>query len=250
MKPRTVKSPDIHLVKSRDKSCHQCEAYMDCLCATVGAEASARLKPLSVQDGPFLENDLLVRRGDKFGVFYIVQSGVLRCETVSISGRRKVKWFYFPGDLVGMEAMSSGQWPADLAVVKTTMVCKIPSAELSKAAQQFPQIQQQLFSLFGQRILNQEYSLATDYSEAAKARVLEYVLRLYERLQGSEFVSGSVIELPMTKTELSSYLGMTPETLSRILNRLEAENLIGNQQQSIDLRDRARLLASLEFAQR
>ncbi len=241
---------DIHLVKSQEKSCLECDGYMKCLCAGVDPEVSAKLKPLSVQAGPFLENDLLVRRGDRFSAFYIVQSGVLRSETVSISGRRKVKWFYFPGDLVGMEAMSSGQWPADLAAVKTTRVCKISAQALTEVAQHCPQIQQQLFSLFGERILNQEYSLATDFSEAAKARVLEYVLKLYERLQDTEFVSGSIIDLPMTKTELASYLGMTPETLSRILNKLEAEDLIGNQPQSIDLRDRTQLLVSLEYAQR
>lgn len=175
---------------------------------------------------------------------------MLRSETVSVSGRRKVKWFYFPGHLVGMEATSSGQWPTDLAVVKTTRLCKISASGLAKVAQYSPQIQQRLFSLFGERILNQEYSLATDFSEAAKARVLEYVLKLYERLQGTEFVSGSIINLLMTKTELASYLGMTPEALSRILNKLEVEKLIANQTQSIDLRDRARLLVSLEYAQR
>lgn len=243
-------TPDIHLVKSHEKNCFQCDAYVKCLCTGLDPEVTAKLKPLSVQAGPFLENDVLVRRGDRFNAFYIVQSGVLRSETVSISGRRKVKWFYFPGDLVGMEAMSVGRWPADLAVVKTTRVCKISARALTGIAQHYPQVQQQLFSLFGERILNQEYSLATDFSEAAKARVLEYVLKLYERLLDTEYVSGSIIDLPMTKTELASYLGMTPETLSRILNKLEAEDLIVNQPQSIDLRDRARLQVSLEYAQR
>lgn len=250
MKGAKPATPDIHLVKSQEKDGSQCDGYMKCLCAGVDPEAAARFKPLVTQAGPFLENDLLVRRGDKFNAFYIVQSGVLRSETVSISGRRKVKWFYFPGDLIGMEAMSSGQWPADLAVVKTTSACKVSVRVLAEAAQHCPPIQQQMFSLFGERILDHEYSLATDFSEAAKARVLDYVLKLYERLQGTEFVSGSIINLPMTKTELASYLGMTPETLSRILNRLEAEDLIVNQPQSIDLRDRARLQVSLEYAQR
>lgn len=241
---------NIHLVKPHDKSCDQCDAFHQCICANIDPQVADKIKPLSVQRGPFLAGDFLVRQNEKFRSFYLIQSGVLRSETASYNGRRKVKWFYFPGDLIGMEAVSGNKWPADIAVIKKTCVCEISASEFTQAAQRYPQIQNQLFRRFGERILNQEYSLATDFSEAATARVLEYLLLLHDRLQSTEFVSGSQIVLPMTKTELASYLGMSPETLSRILKKLEAAGLINNQLQSIDLRNRSRLAESLEYTQR
>jgi len=205
---------------------------------------------MSVQRGPLLAGDFLVRQNDRFEAFYLIQSGVLRSETASYKGRRRVKWFYFPGDLIGMEAISSKQWPADISVIHKTCICEIPADKFTRAAQHYPQIQQQLFSRFGERILNQEYSLSTDFSEAATARLLEYLLQLHKRLQGTGFVSGSQLALPMTKSELASYLGMSAETLSRVLNKLEVKGLIDNQLQSIDLLDRTRLAETLEHAQR
>lgn len=37
---------------------------------------------------------------------------------------------------------------------------------------------------------------------------------------------GNIIELPMSKKDLASYLGTTPETMSRRLAEFEAEGLI------------------------
>lgn len=250
MKRHSPVTSNIHLVRPHDKSCDQCDAYHQCICAGVDPDVAAKIKPLTAQQGPLMAGDFLVRQNDRFKAFYLIQSGVLRSETASINGRRKVKWFYFPGDLIGMEAVSNEKWPADIAVIKTACVCEISAHKFTQAAQRYPQIQHQLFSRFGERILNQEYSLATDFSEAATARVLEYLLQLHKRLQGTEFVSDSRIILPMTKTELASYLGMSPETLSRILNKLDIEGLISNQLQSIDLLNRARLAESLECVQR
>ena len=109
--------PDIHLVKAEQESCDDCMAYLECLCADI--------KPLSSQIGPYLEGDYLVRRGDRFKSYFLLKNGVIRSETVSYTERNKVKWFYFPGDLIGMEAMSTGVWPADLVITQTIFLCEI-----------------------------------------------------------------------------------------------------------------------------
>ncbi len=240
---------DIRLVESSTKDCQQCSAYIECICTDINPEVTEQIKPLSSQVGPLLEGDFLARRGEPFKTYYLVQSGVIRSETVTHTGRHKVKWFYFPGDLIGMEAMSAGTWPADLVVGRTTLLCSMSVADMNQTALQFPQFQQQLFKCFGERILNQEYALAADFSESSKARVLEYLVHLFERLRNTEFVVGSRIDLPMTKTSLASYLGMTAETLSRILAQLGKEGLITNHTHSITLGDRALLKASIESSQ-
>lgn len=67
-------TPDIHLVKSQEKKCPQCDGYIKCLCAGLEPEVEAELKQLSVQVGLFLENDLLIRRGDKFNAFILFKA--------------------------------------------------------------------------------------------------------------------------------------------------------------------------------
>ncbi len=204
-------TPDIHLVKPAEQSCQQCDAFLDCICADIDPVAAEQIKPLSTQAGPFLTGDYLVHRGDAFRSYYLVQCGVLRAESMNFAGRSKVKWFYFPGDLIGMEAMSEETWPADIVANSTALLCEISAADLRQAAQHYPEIQQTLFKRFGDRILHKEYALASDYSEAATVRVLEYLLKLHDRLSGTEFVADSRINLPMTKVALASYLGMTPK---------------------------------------
>ncbi len=244
-------NPEIRLVKVDKEDCDECTAYIDCICAEVRDPGAAKkIKPLSSQIGPYLEGDYLVRRGDKFKSYYLVKKGVIRSEIVSYSGRNKVKWFYFPGDLIGMEAMSEGVWPADLVITKTTLLCELSAEDLEMAAQTFPEIQSRLFKRFGQRILNHEYALASDFSEASITRVVEYLLQLYDRLTDTEWVTGSRLQLPMTKTILASYLGMSAETFSRILAQLEKDGLIVNLPQAVELGDRARIEASMRSAQR
>lgn len=196
--------------------------------------------------GPFLEGDYLVRRGDRLKSFYLVKNGIIRSETVSYNGRSKVKWFYFPGDLIGMEAMSSDIWPTDLIVTRASMLCEISVSDMEATAQKYPEIQNRLFKRFSDRILNQEHSLATDFSEASMTRVIEYLLYLYKRLEHTEFVEGPWLYFPMTKTILASYLGMSAETLSRILTRLEKDNLIVNQPQALKLNDFDKIRKSLD----
>ena len=251
MKNSKRTKPEIRLVRADKENCDECAAYLDCICAEVkDSGAKNKIKPLTSQLGPYLEGDYLVRRGDKFKSYYLVKNGVIRSETVSYSGRNKVKWFYFPGDLIGMEAMAEGSWPADLVITRTTWLCELSVADLEMAAQTYPEIQTRLFKRFGQRILNHEYALASDFSEASIIRVIEYLLQLYDRLADTEWVNGHRLTLPMTKTILASYLGMSAETFSRILAQLEKDGLIVNLPQAIELGDRARIEASMESAQR
>jgi CRP/FNR family transcriptional regulator len=95
-----------HLVKPHEKFCDQCDAFHQCICANIDPQVVDKIKPMFVKRGPFLAGDFLLRQNENFSSFYLIQSGVLRSEIVSYNGRRKIKWFYFPGDLIGMEAVA------------------------------------------------------------------------------------------------------------------------------------------------
>lgn len=241
--------PDIRLVQPEHLDCDKCNVEEHCLGVGLDSAIAASLSQVSKTLGPFLEGDVFTYRGDTLSSLYIVQYGALRSETNTYAGARRVKCFYFPGDLVGMEAMATKTWPCDIVAIQPTWMCQIPCSELSKIAQNYPQLSESMFARFSQRILEQEFSITKDPCEKSATRLLEYLLNLHRRLKGTEYVDGSMIKLPMIKSDLASYLDITPETLSRTLSQLAKIGLVSNHKKGIKIHDRAQIEEILQAAQ-
>jgi CRP/FNR family nitrogen fixation transcriptional regulator len=74
-------------------------------------------------------------------------------------------------------------------------------------------------------------------SQTALARVAAFLLEMAERLK-----TGPELELPMGRREIADYLGLTIETVSRTLARLEQSSVITlESSRRINLRDPDRL---------
>jgi CRP/FNR family transcriptional regulator len=75
---------------------------------------------------------------------------------------------------------------------------------------------------------------------AAEQRLAAFLLsmaRRYKRLGFSE----SRFALRMTREEIGNYLGLTLETVSRLLSRFQKEAVIGVQQREVEIKEPARL---------
>jgi CRP/FNR family transcriptional regulator len=71
---------------------------------------------------------------------------------------------------------------------------------------------------------------------AAEQRLAAFLLSLSSRYQRLGFAADRFI-LHMTRQEIGSYLGLTLDTVSRVLSRLQREGLIGVHQREIELKD-------------
>ena len=149
---------------------------------------------------------------------YKVISGTVRTCRALIDGRRQIGAFYLPGDQFGLEYGEQHAFSAE-AVADVTVLVINRRAMLSLAARD-NEMARQLWALMGrelQRAQDHVYLLI----KTAPERVASFLLEMTERIQSSDEV-----ELPMSRQDIADYLGLTIETVSRMLTQLENASVI------------------------
>lgn len=78
--------------------------------------------------GPLLilQGDRLVRHGHPFYDLYAVCSGLIEASVTNAVGHRKVLGRYRPGEIIGLDAIVRGTYPADFLAIESSTVCAIP----------------------------------------------------------------------------------------------------------------------------
>jgi CRP/FNR family nitrogen fixation transcriptional regulator len=149
--------------------------------------------------------------------FYNVISGCVRAYTVLIDGRRQVTAFYLPGDVFGLETgeeyifSAEAVAPSRIRVVKRSAVVSLAARDSDVACE--------LWMLTGRELQRARHH-ALLLCKTAPERVASFLLEMDERTQGDE------VELPMSRQDIADHLGLTIETVSRILTQFARTSAI------------------------
>jgi len=219
------------------KACSRCSLQDLCLPAGISAQDLGTLDDLVETLGPLHDGDHLFRQGDAFHSLYTVRSGCIKSYVDSESGEEQVLGFHLPGELVGMDAIYRGSHQCSAVILDTTMVCRLPFAELSDLTRHIPSLQRQLFRLMS-RDLQTSQSLSAQHS--VEERMAAFLLGFGDRMQSHGF-SPSHFVLPMSRQDIASYLHLAPETVSRVLSRFATDSLIEISRRDIKLKNRSDL---------
>lgn len=170
----------------------------------------------------------IYRAGERSDALYIVRNGRIKIYRLSESGKEQLVRILLPGDFTGELALFSGSInEAYAAAMEETTVCTVKRAELQNLLEKYPAISLKLLAEFASRLEQSEIQTTRFANEKVETRL---ALFLAECLgdQNKQTPVAEVV-LPMSKKDLASYLGSTPETLSRKLLELEAAGYIVQQ---------------------
>ncbi|MDO5534261.1 MAG: Crp/Fnr family transcriptional regulator [Propionibacteriaceae bacterium] len=153
----------------------------------------------------------------------VVHSGRIRLVHVLENGREQVMRVADEGDAVGETSFLLGRRPEHFAYADADVtLCTFDHADLARLVATYPPIAVRMLQVATERLLSAERMLAAFASTDAGTRVAAYLLD-----QPTTLADGTpVIRLPMAKKDVASYLGTTPETLSRRLAALAEEGII------------------------
>ena len=149
---------------------------------------------------------------------YKIVEGAVRTYRVLKDGRRQIAGFYLPGEFFGIEIGNEHALSAE-AITKSKVLI-IKRNVLAVMAEQDVAITQQLWNLT-ERELERAQTHAALLIMSASERVAEFLLEMASRRPES-----LEIDLPMPQRDIADYVGLTIETVSRILGSFESANAI------------------------
>jgi CRP/FNR family transcriptional regulator len=232
------RSVTVTLITSQVKSAVACSACClkgVCLPCELGRSDIERFDEITAAKRKVARGASVYLSGDRFQSLYAVRSGAFKTVGVSRHGDEKVTGFHLPGELLGLEAISSGTHNYNAVALEDSEVCIIPFAQLEKLANSIPALQHQLLRLVSSDISRDQGLMLLLGSMTAEQRLAAFLLSLSRRHQRLGY-SASCFVLRMTREEIGNYLGLTLETVSRLLSRFQREGLVAVHQRDIEIR--------------
>lgn len=153
---------------------------------------------------------------------YEVVTGVLRLTRVMEDGRRQVIAFGYPGDVVGFP--SEGEYHTDCDALLPSMVKVYNRATLERPSGN-PALHAKLLQAALREISAMQDHFLMLGRKSAGERVASFLLTLGERV-GVPLGQFTQFDLPMSRSDIADFLGLTTETVCRTMTRLRKTNVI------------------------
>ena len=157
-------------------------------------------------------NSVVYAQGESVGPLYLVEFGAVRICRMTNDGRRQITSFYFVGDVFGFEADAEHQCYAEsvdgagIRTLRTRTGENVAEGLLRLAVRGIARIQSHVL-LLGRA--------------SASARIAKFLLDLMDQQESDDSVA-----LQMNRIDIADYLGLTFETVSRVLHALKDRGLL------------------------
>ena len=219
--------------------CSTCAFSQACLAQGMDKGELAQLHVLVEHVGTFQAGDYIFRRGDPFDAIAAVRGGSVKTCLVDRDGHERVLGFHFPGEVIGLDGIDGDRYPCDAVALDTVALCRFSFPRMADLASRLPFLQQHLFRLLSRNI-HAATRLGGDWS--ADTRIAAFLVDIGRRLASRGF-SARRFELTMARTDIANYLRLAPETVSRVLRRLQESRLVRVDGRDVQLLDRPALQA-------
>jgi len=185
---------------------------------------------------PLRRKEHLFESGDTLNSLYAIRSGCIKTVLPSETGDEQVLGFHLPGELIGLDALEHDRHTCTAIALTDTHLCQLPFNHLEQICGQIPALHHQIQRLIGRKIGQDHAMMLLLGKKSAEERLLTFLLSLSSRFQQRGF-SAHVFNLNMSRHDIGNYLGLAVETISRLLKRFQAEELITVQHRNVELHD-------------
>ena len=206
-------------------SCNNCRLNTLCLPLSLNGSDVDDLDAIIQRGRPVQKGEHIFYEGGTFTSIYAVRSGTVKTFSISEDGREQVAGFYFPGELLGMDGISRNIHQSNAVALETSAVCEIPFKSLGELSAKLPSLQSHFFQLMSREITEDQQLITLLGKSSAEERFAAFLLSISSR-NSRRNLSSTRFRLPMSRVDIGNYLGLTIETISRVIGRLQKQEIV------------------------
>ncbi|MBI1407443.1 MAG: helix-turn-helix domain-containing protein [Caulobacter sp.] len=151
-------------------------------------------------------------------MIYRVIRGAVRTTRLLSDGRRQIGDFYYPGDLVGLESGAAHRFSAE--ALGDCEILVIKKSTLALYGEDGARLERLMWAATSRELERTQEHLMLLGRKTASEKVASFLLDMARRVRGDQ------VQLPMGRQDMADYLGLTIETVSRMVTQLQSAGLV------------------------
>lgn len=185
-------------------------------------------------------HEIVVREGETADRLFFVMDGAFVVEKRVHRGGAQVTGFLFEGDLIGV--VHGDRYTYSVRALVDGRLGVLPRPSFEAICERHPALQHAILRHASNELAAAQDHLMTLGRKSARERVASFLLGLQRRSQLRGGHAGMPLWLPMRRSDIADHLGLTLETVSRVMSELKRDGVIrADTMQWVTIRDPDRL---------
>ena len=185
----------------------------------------------------YRKGELVFSDGDEGIGFYIVISGRVKVYKLSPDGKEQIMHIFGPEQpFAEVPVFEGSRYPANAEALDHSRLFFLPKKDFVNLIHHNPSLAMNMLASLSQRLKQFSHLIEALSLKEVPGRLASYLLYLSDK-------NGSIdeFELDIAKSQLASFLGTIPETLSRIFTKMANKELVRINGPQIAILDRTGL---------
>jgi CRP-like cAMP-binding protein len=160
------------------------------------------------------KGEMIFREGESAQSFFVVKEGLIKLSKMSAEGKEQIVRLLFPGDFFGLSSLlRNAKHNLYAEAAANTVICTIEKKDFLKTMENNADLAYRFLLAVNERLYEADESVGSLSLMGVENRLAKALLLFQEKMNsGNKFFT-----LPITKKDLASYIGTTPESISRKL---------------------------------
>ena len=229
-------------VSALKASCANCSMHQLCLPMGLDEGDMGRLDKIIGLRRRIAKDERLYQMNEPFRNLYAIRFGHFKTYQINASGEQQITGFQMAGELLGMDAISGDRHHCDAVALEDAEVCEIPFTRLEDLFGEVPTLLRHFHRIMSLEITREQNVMLLLGNMRAEQRFAVFLTNLSTRYAARGYSPNS-FQLRMTREDIGNYLGLTIESISRLLSRFKKQGWVKVDKREVTLLDPAMLRA-------
>ena len=217
-------------------ACVLCESR---LYPGLSSEQVCRIRDLLIRE-TYASHQTIFWEGDAANYLFALKSGQVKLTTSLPDGRQQILRLAIGGQLLGLESLNGRKYAYSAEAMTEVSSCKINQRDLFAVIQQSPAVSMRVIATLVEELERAETMIRDLGLKSSVERIATFLLSLMPARHKSD----DVLPLLLSRREMAEMLGLTEETVSRVMADFTRRHIIQTGKGSLRILDPAKLSAS------